>query len=251
MNDRIPFRLGKEPLLEAVWEVRFAAGEPYTLESLHGEIYKALSEKYPKTVRLPAADIPASVSEQDANLRYAPKIRLERKNHAIQIGDRMVSLNCRRPYPGWNAFSSDIGSLVSVIRDSRLVGRIERFSLRYADLLEFDSPPSLSWLNLEIRLAGESQTWPVQMWMNIQEGSLSHLIRIVCPAMVTTPEDPNKHAGVLLDIDTFRVLHDGEAWSEIQQGLEEAHSASKQKFFKLLTPETIQRLEPKYEAKDT
>ncbi|HAF49802.1 MAG TPA: hypothetical protein DCL04_01655, partial [Synergistaceae bacterium] len=49
--------------------------------------------------------------EHDPNLRYAPKIRLENDNQVVQIGEHVISLNCRRPYSGWTQFSADIREL--------------------------------------------------------------------------------------------------------------------------------------------
>ncbi len=90
MRKRIPVRLKREPLLEAVWEVRFTSAKRSVVELLPGLIYKALGSNYPNAVRLPAADIPSVVVEQDPSLRFVPKIRLEGNNHAVQIGDHVV-----------------------------------------------------------------------------------------------------------------------------------------------------------------
>ena len=101
---RIPARLKKEPLLEAVWEIRFDAVKAPVADLLPGILYKTFAGKFSSVTRLPFADLPAVAFEHDPNLRYAPKIRLEVGNQAVQIGEHMVSLNCRRPYSGWLNF---------------------------------------------------------------------------------------------------------------------------------------------------
>jgi len=108
MNKKIPAELEREPLLEAIWEIRFSNTRASAADLLPGMLFKAFADKFDKVTRLPAADYPAQLFKQDPNLRYVPKIRLENDNMAIQTGDCVVSLNCRRPYPGWNKFSGSI-----------------------------------------------------------------------------------------------------------------------------------------------
>lgn len=83
-------RLKRDPLWEAVWEVRFTSAKRSVVELLPGLIYKALGSNYPNAVRLPAADIPSVVVQQDPSLRFVPKIRLEGNNHAVQIEGHVV-----------------------------------------------------------------------------------------------------------------------------------------------------------------
>lgn len=248
MQEKIPVRLKKEPLLEAVWEMRFTTTKTSVAELLPGLIYKSLPGKYPKIVRLPAADIPAPIIEHDPNLRHVPKIRLEGGNHAVQIGEHVVSLSCRRPYSGWTTFSADIRALMGVVRDTALIDRLERFSLKYINLIEFKQPSGLSCLNVELKLGSRGMdSLPVQIRMEIKENGIIHIIQIVSPAEAALPGDPKKLTGVLLDIDTIWPLKKNESWEEVDSRLGIAHSAMKVMFFNLLTHETIEKLEPEYQ----
>ena len=148
MKNRIPVRLRKEPLLEAIWEIRFSGAKPLVADLLPGMLFKSFPGKYDTAFRLPGADIPAPVVEHDPNLRYAPKIRLEGANQAVLIGDRVVSLSCRRPYSGWAKFSDDIRELAEAVQETGLVDRLERFSLKYIDLIELEKPVGLALLDL-------------------------------------------------------------------------------------------------------
>ena len=100
----VPKRLRKEPLLEAIWEIRFTSDRESVAELLPGLIYKAIDIEFPKIERLPAADLPSAIVQQDAKLRYVPTKRLEGSPYSIQIGEHVVSLSCRRPYTGWGNF---------------------------------------------------------------------------------------------------------------------------------------------------
>ena len=252
MKNRIPVRLKKEPLIEAVWEIRFTSAKPSVADLLPGLVFKALPDKYPNIVRLPSADIPAPIVERDPKLRYVPKIRLEGGNQAVQIGEHVVSLSCRRPYSGWKTFSEDIRTVIKIVRDTGLIDRLERFSLKYIDLIELDQPPSLSCLNLELKMGGyEIDTRPVQLRTEIKEGNLIHIIQIVSPAEASIPGESGRVSGVLLDIDSIRPMKENEFWPDIDSHLDDVHLSSKKMFFALLTPETIDNLEPEYEEQQS
>ncbi len=248
MNKKIPTRLKKEPLIEAVWEIRFAGTKPSVADLLPGFVFKALSNMYPNVVRLSSADIPGPIVESDPMLKYVPKIRLEGGNQAVQIGEHVVSLSCRRPYSGWEKFSKDIRTLMEIVRDTGLIDRLERFSLKYIDLIELDRPPSLNCLNLELKMVEyEIDTRPVQLRTEIKEGDLIHIIQIVSPAEVSIPGETGSVRGVLLDIDSIRPIKENESWPDVDKHLDEVHLSSKEMFFDLLTSETIDNLEPEYE----
>jgi len=252
MKNRIPVRLKKEPLIEAVWEIRFTSAKPSVADLLPGLVFKALPDKYPNIVRLPSADIPAPIVERDPKLRYVPKIRLEGGNQAVQIGEHVVALSCRRPYSGWKTFSEDIRTVIKIVRDTGLIDRLERFSLKYIDLIELDQPPSLSCLNLELKMGGyEIDTRPVQLRTEIKEGNLIHIIQIVSPAEASIPGESGRVSGVLLDIDSIRPMKENEFWPDIDSHLDDVHLSSKKMFFALLTPETIDNLEPEYEEQQS
>jgi len=247
MDNKIPIRLRKEPLLEAVWEIRFSGTKSSIADLLPGMLFNALPGKYRNIVRLPAADIPAPIVEHDKNLRYAPKIRLENGNQAVQIGEHVVSLSCRRPYTGWNQFSADIRDLARAVQDTGLIESLERFSLKYIDLIELEQPVGLGCLSLDLKLgAHEISTKPVQLRTEIKEDDLMHIVQIVSPAEVSLPGVQDRLKGVLLDIDTIKYLDKKESWGELDGRLDDVHMACKRMFFSLMKPETVDKLEPEY-----
>jgi len=144
----VPKRLRKEPLLEAIWEIRFTSDRESVAELLPGLIYKAIDIEFPKIERLPAADLPSAIVQQDAKLRYVPTKRLEGSPYSIQIGEHVVSLSCRRPYTGWGNFETKIMELAEILKATSLVTRPERFSLKYIDIISLTESPSLKPLRL-------------------------------------------------------------------------------------------------------
>jgi len=247
MDNKIPVRLKKEPLLEAIWEVRFSGAKSSVADLLPGMLFKALSDKYKNIVRLPAASIPGPILEQDPGLRYAPKIKLENGNQAVLIGEHVVSLSCRRPYSGWARFAQDIDALAKAVQGTNLINTIERFSLKYIDLIELDPSIGLNCLNLDLKLGNhEINTKPVQIRTEIKEDNLIHIVQIISPADVQLPGS-GKLTGVLVDIDTIMALSGGNTWVTLKNQLDGVHLACKKMFFSLMKRETIERLEPVYE----
>lgn len=249
MKNRIPVRLKKEPLLEAIWEIRFSGAKSPVADLLPGMLFKSFPGKYDTVAKLPVADIPAPVVANDPNLRYVPKIRLEGANQSVQIGDRVVSLSCHRPYSGWDRFSADIRELAEAVQKTELVNRLERFSLKYIDLIELEQPVGLAHLNLELKLGEyELAAKPVQLRTEIKEKDLIHIIQIISPAEVALPGTEGRLKGVLVDIDSIKPIADDESWDVLQQRLDDVHTACKKMFFSILKPETVGSLEPEYEG---
>lgn len=250
MTTKSPIRLKKEPLIEAVWEVRFSLVEASAADVLPGMLFQSLGAKYGNIVRLPTADIPARVAEMDPSLRYAPRIRLENGNQAVQIGGRVVALSSRRPYAGWAKFSASIRELAAAIQETKLVERIERFSLKYIDLIEREPPADLGQLAVELKLADRRLTTePVQLHTAIEENDIMHVVQVVSPAEVIVPGFGDQRLkGVLVDIDSVRSLKEGESWGELLSELDRLHDSCKLMFFSLLKRETLDFLEPEYES---
>ena len=244
---RIPKRLKKEPLIEAIWQVQFES--PGAGDVLPGLLYAALRKDHPKLQlhRLPAADFPAIVAQMDPNLRLAAKVRLEEPEGSFlwQVGDRVATLNCRKPYAGWAAFREAIISLTKVVEESGLVEQPLRHSLRYIDLLALDDAPDLSALQLSMKLGGHAvNKLPVQIRLELPDGGVNHIIQIATPAQVQLPE--GQQTGSVVDLETFPGARAAN-WEGVRNQLDTLHQKSKRLFFEhLLTAEAIEKMEPEY-----
>lgn len=242
----VPKRLRKEPLLEAVWEIRFTSDRESVAELLPGLIYKAIGIEFPKIERLPAADLPSAIVQQDAKLRYVPTVRLEGSPYSIQIGEHVVSLNCRLPYTGWGNFEPKIMELAEILRETSLITRPERFSLKYIDVIPLTESPSLKPLRVVVKLGTHELTNNhVQLRTEIRENGFLHIVQIVSSAQAVLSTGEH-FEGLLLDIDTICQREPGEFWSDFSLLLDRAHQLNKNMFFHILTDETIDQLEPEY-----
>lgn len=243
----IPKRLKKEPLIEAIWQTQFES--PNAGDALPGVLYAKLRQSYPtlQLHRLPTADIPAAVAQYDPNLRFAAKVRLEALEAPFlwQVGDRVVTLNCRKPYVGWQRFREEILGLIRTIEDSGLVPLPQRHSLRYIDLLTLNAPCDLAALQLSMQVgAYPIRHIPLQTRIELTEGEYTHVIQIATPARVQLPD--GQQEGSVVDLETFNSVQ-LQSWEDVRRQLDPLHDRSKQLFFEhLLTPDAIQALEPEY-----
>lgn len=244
-KDILPIRLKEEPVVEAVWEVRIKSVKGALAEVLSGILFNAFKDNAPEIVRLPTADIPSPIIDKVPNFRYFPKVRLEAGNKFIQIGDRVVSVSCRRPYPGWNDFSKYIRRVIHIVSGVGMIECLERFSLKYMDMIQLDRFPGLRCLDVDLRVDGyEMDDRPVLIRTEISENKFVHVLQVVSSAEIKIHKEVLR--GVLVDIDTIRSMREDEGWSVIERELDEIHLASKKMFFSILRSDALQYLGPEY-----
>ena len=246
----IPKRLKKEPLIEAIWQAQFEPKDGLPVgDLLLGILYSALKVDYPNLQlhRLPTADIPAAFAQTDPNLRLSPKYRMEEPGSPFlfQVGDRIVTMNCRKPYAGWSAFKERILKLLEVIESSGLVPTPMRHSLRYIDLLSLDPAPDLKALQAKFQIGQWNlENRPLQMRVEIPDGDCNHVIQIATPAEANLPE--GKLQGSVIDLETFSCSQPS-SWLDVRAQIDQIHDRSKAVFYQqLLTAEAIALMEPEY-----
>ncbi len=248
--NQIPKRLKKEPLIEAIWQVQFEPKEGLPVgDLLPGILYSSLKAEYPNLQlhRLPTADIPAPVAQFDPNLRFSAKYRMEEPGSPFlfQVGDRVVTMNCRKPYKGWSAFKERILKLLDVIESSGLVPVPMRHSLRYIDLLMLDPAPDLKALQVQFQIGQWSlQNRHLQMRVEIEDGECNHVVQIATPAKANLPE--GELQGSVIDLETFSSTKP-DNWEDVRAQIDLIHDRSKAVFYQqLLTAEAIALMEPEY-----
>lgn|SRR5574337_16275 len=197
--------------------------------------------------RLPAADIPASLRKIDPNLQHVTRLRMEEPSGSFiwQVGDRVVSINCKKPYVGWDAFKLEIERFIKIIEESGLVTSLTRHSLRYLDLFTLDDPPDLSALNLRLALGGhELDHHNLNMRVEIPDGDCIHNVQIATPAKANLPQ--GQLTGTLLDVETVPGSSP-DRWDSVRAQLDDLHSKSKDLFFHhVLSERALKELEPEY-----
>ena len=249
MSNNLPIKLKKEPLLDVLFEVRFSSKVPAS-SILPGILFNSLDgEKIIE--QQPIAEMPKQMRDVDPNLQFAPLIRIQRKEYVILIGDRNLAVAWKMPYPGWMKFNNAIIEVVGILREVQIIERIQRYSLKYVDLIPFSNlKEQISSVNLHIKLADHVLDNEVfQLRIEIPQDRYINVVQILSSALVTTQDKTTKQ-GLIVDIDTICNI-DNQRFNDFISGLEKnlniIHQKNKEIFFRCITPETLNFLEPTYE----
>src|SRR6266542_3852573 len=155
---RIPRRLARNPIVDAIAEVRFSSNIPN--DAIIGLVYTNLRGEFGKPEDLPILQIPAALREKDPNLRYQACYKFTKPGNVLLIGPHNVALSTY-PYSDWGAASPLLNQILSRLHSVGLFERIERIGLRYVNFFENLNILDHSTLTLNVRnvsLARESIT---------------------------------------------------------------------------------------------
>ena len=249
MTEQLPTKLKKEPLIDAIFELRFSSSDSAS-NILPGFLFGALDGEK-KIERLPAAEMPKQLRDSDPNLQFAPLIRLLWTDYVISIGDHNLSIGCKHPYPGWDAFKKAILGIVDVVKNIQFIQTVNRFSMKYIDIIPAkDLQEQVSLINTSIVIGGHAlEKEHFALRIDIPENKIIHIVNVMSSA-VAKLQDGSTRNGIIVDIDTIASVQNQEfgQWiGELPEKLDISHLANKKMFFKCLNPETIDSLEPVYE----
>jgi uncharacterized protein (TIGR04255 family) len=245
--NHLPKRLKKEPLIEVIWQAQFD-GDQGIGDVLPGILFSELRKSRPtlQLRRLPSADIPAPLAQVDPNLRYVAKMLMEEPGGSFiwQVGDRVITLNCRKPYVGWDKFKETVVALTQIVESSGLIPNPQRHSLRYIDLLKDDLATDLAALRLALELGDHQIRDRVQMRLEIPDAECLQVVQIATAAQANLAGE--QMTGSIIDLETLPA-NTPDNWDTLRAQLDLLHEHSKALFFRqILTEETIQKLEPEY-----
>jgi uncharacterized protein (TIGR04255 family) len=236
----LPKRLGKEPLLEAIFEMRFMSQAPVS-SILPGFLFSMLPGQK-RIDRLPAAELPQQVRSIDLNLRYAPLLRIDWDDYFILLGDWSVGLACKLPYPGWSKFKPAILELTKSVASARIIDSVERFSLKYTDIIPAELGDVSSLVKFVLMIGEHSAAADnFQIRVEVPSEDRIHVVSL-SSAGVAKLADGSARNGVAIDIDTIATLTDMSMskFSEtLPDKVEAAHLENKARFFDCLKPETM------------
>jgi len=252
---KLPKKLMKEPLVDALFDVRFLSTIPAVSGILPGMLLSALKPSWPEPLqieRLQAAELPSQMRINDPFLKYQPLLKLSGTSFMILVGDWNVTVGCKLPYAGWGAFKPKIIEVMSALKSSGFVKELERYSMKYVDIVQQKNlVDQIQRANMEIRIGSHklaAETFDVRV--EIKQGEFTNLLHLAAQAQVTLPGGETRK-GLLIDVDTV-VDHktaDLEQFArELPQRLEGIHTENKTRVFECLTPEAIKELGPVYDS---
>lgn len=251
-SKKLPTKLGKEPLIDAVFELRFACSAPAS-DILPGALFSPLSIDGQNIAveRLPLAQVPESFRRSDPSLQFSPTLKIDWGDYSILIGDSSIAVSCKRPYRGWRSFRGAITRIVEEVAKVGIVKSIERYSLKYVDLVPAQNlqqqTDGLNW-NVRVgthQLKSEIATVRVE----IPRGDFLHIVSVQTGAAIQLPNQP-RIEGVVVDVDSICRSPENDLTKFIaglSAHLDLIHHENKEVFFECLTQGTIDALEPSYD----
>jgi uncharacterized protein (TIGR04255 family) len=249
MANSLPIKLNKEPLIDAVFEVRFSSKIPATM-ILPGALFNSLQGE--KSIeQLPIANLPKPVRDADPNLKFAPLNRIDWNQFFINIGDSSLSISCKYPYCGWADFKIAIIEVINVLNQCKLADTVGRYAMKYVDIFPTSEyPQKFSMINASISVAGHTlNSESFQLRIEIARDELIHAVQLASSAIATL-HNGTTIEGLILDVDTSSIQNNitmDALLENFSDKLDSIHLANKSMFFDCLTRDAITSLEPIYE----
>lgn len=245
---KLPSSLEHSPLLDAIFELRFVPTNAAAGDLLPGLLFQEFGSDYAEVTPLPMASVPRELREADANLRFQPSYRLRGGNRRIDVGQRVLDIGFGFPYPGWETTRTSVASVLGFLPKTKLIKAAERISFRYINVVPVPAVCTRQLEALEAKfevLGNHAPEVGFRLRMEIPKGKCTTIIQIQTGATATV-EGGRSREGILVDVDTLRMVKDEELWGSKERLLDEVHLVLKEAFFSLLTKETIESLGPKW-----
>jgi uncharacterized protein (TIGR04255 family) len=245
---RYPTRLARSPLVEAVFEMRFAQVAGRSVELLLGQLYQRLGHDFSSIEPLPIGGLPKELRESRPELKYAPHVKFAGKGQTVMFGDRVLTLSITTPYPGWARFSERCVQVASALHETGYVGKLERYSLKYVNVIDTtDSAFPFEALNVKLDAAGYNlRSQGLQLRFEIDEGPFVSVVE--CTSADGVIADRQIHNGWLLVLDTICERNvPSDFWSKVGENVAAAHDVLKPLFYGMLAARTVEALGPSFD----
>ncbi len=238
-----PKSLKKNPIIEAIFEVRFNSEIENIRNILPGILYGNFREDFPKIEQLPNGYLPKEILEQNPDLIYQVTHRLHGQFYIIGLGERVFSLNNIHPYQGWNNFSLKIKELITVLQQTQLINQIKQVSLKYLNLLSHETHVNLlNHLNVTVQLAGLNlENCNFNLQTEIKQNDITTIVQIIPNTTLISNMNGEINKGLLLDISShLQLIDNNDFWNNPLNLLNKLHQVEKDLFFKILKDELVQ-----------
>lgn len=222
------------PLVEAVCEFRFTPDTQWDM-TIPGLVYEKLKDEFPRREQRLFQEIeliqgPDGLQRQ---IRTSERIvfLMEDRKTFVQIGPRLLAINCLAPYPTWAGFKPKIVKAFEALMDTTDVKGLQRVGLRYINLIEIPS----SQIKLEDYFQFYLFLGPElpQVMVNFIVGCefrYAHDRDLCRVQLITTPSGSSERPAFTLDIDYFLAQPKGIKPEEVAEWVEQAHNEIEQIF---------------------
>lgn len=248
---KLPAKLANEPLLDAVCELRLGAAVDLQ-NVIPGALFTKL-DGITSIEQTPASNIPAELRAQIPTLLDAPLVRLHWDHYSILCGRKSVAVASKLPYVGWKSFKPQICAIFRHVLELKVVTSVERYSVKYVNLVEGqDVNEQLKLLDWSLKVGEQDvRSGPVQLRCEMAgpEGMVT-VLQIMAGGMVQLPDTSSTKYGAVVDADTVKICQtaDIDAFKcELESRLEAIRLENKKWVFESLKQSTIDAMGPSYE----
>jgi len=130
----IPLSLDNNKLIETIFEIKF--NEQEHVEILFSTIYTLLNNNGFVYTKLPHADLPPQIIEQEKSLEFVPFYRFTKNNLNILLGPKIIGFSMTAPYSNWSSFKSFIETNLLIFDNVFSNRTIQKISMRYINFFE-------------------------------------------------------------------------------------------------------------------
>ncbi|MCI5107118.1 MAG: TIGR04255 family protein [Pseudomonadales bacterium] len=238
--------MASDPILEALFELRFTSSNPATSSIILGCLSSShLGDRYTKTERLAAADIPLVVRRSDKAFSHQPEFRLRAEdNSSISIGSNSLSMNVTAPYIGGEKFLESIYEVLEKLISLKLGLVVERVAFRYINLVEPDTDYESDFdaIKFQGNLMGlDLKQQDTFLQVNLKEDDIYHVIKVSNQTEARNNQTMKAITGLLLDIDTYRTEKLTEFWSNYKNILAELRASEREVFETIMERKALER----------
>jgi uncharacterized protein (TIGR04255 family) len=246
MSARRPVQITPCPIIDATAELRFESLFPAVVALGLG--YKALEESFPRVTQLQTIPLLDEFRKANPILLYQAQYRFESEHFVALLGPNMFAVGVNGPYTRWPIISKSFTAALDRIKGAGIIGRPQRFGLKYTN---FFPGNVLSELNIELEIIRSKITGEETFLRAIIPSHPFKIqIQLATDAKITAPKlqiDPSV-SGTLLTVDSFvdEPARDENFLRDLPEILEIAHTKEKEVFFELLKDEFLDTLNPEF-----
>jgi len=243
----LPERIDPDAIIEALVEFRFEHAE--LPEAIVGRLLDAPLWANYSQIRLPTADIPQPLRENDANLRYLPIIELRNKDNtrSAKIGGHVFSYHVLPPYPGWAAFLQELEAVLRTIIEKLKSDHFSRLGFRYINVLRPDEHhiSGLADTEITVTVSNERLTEAINLnYRRTLDSNHTVTVKMSTPEFVAGQVRPGY--SLLCDIDVATKSEVSlSGFDAALDWIKAAHDFEKDEFFKMLPDAITEQLSVK------
>lgn len=234
------------PIVDAACEIRYNAKVETNLIPglLHVELSKGGMGAQISDIES-AHLIPASLRSTDPAFRNIHLFEFEHNSTKIRFGPGSLVISACSPYPGWHAFSADIGAILGLFKRAGVMEDVERVGIRFINLLEsasIDSGLNISVSSTFSTEATDSLVIPLEtdstsIAVTYKSGDQYARLSIQSPVRYTDSSNMDKE-GTIVDIDAFYGADDIDS-DHLPSAIERLHELAKSIFFSSVKSQSL------------